>query len=42
MNNGRVDARLALLVIAAAFCGAAVLSFARLYHPARAAASVEA
>jgi DHA2 family methylenomycin A resistance protein-like MFS transporter len=35
MNNDRVDARLALLVIAAAFCGAAVLSFARLNHPTR-------
>ncbi|SKD01846.1 drug resistance transporter, EmrB/QacA subfamily [Burkholderia sp. YR290] len=41
MNNDHVDARLALLVIAAAFCSAAALSFARLYCPARAAASVE-
>jgi DHA2 family methylenomycin A resistance protein-like MFS transporter len=42
MNNGRVDTRLALLAIAAAFCGAAALSFARLYRPARGTASVEA
>jgi DHA2 family methylenomycin A resistance protein-like MFS transporter len=39
MNNGRADARLALLVITVAFCGAAALSFACLYRPARAAAS---
>ncbi|GJH24545.1 MFS transporter [Caballeronia novacaledonica] len=38
MNNGRADARPALLVIAVAFFGAAALSFARLHHPARAAA----
>lgn len=34
MNNDRVDARLALTVIAAAFCGAAALSFVRRSHPA--------
>jgi MFS transporter, DHA2 family, methylenomycin A resistance protein len=41
MNNGRVDGRLALAVIAAAFCGAAAIGFAWLHRPARAAASVE-
>lgn len=42
MNNARLDAHPALLVIAAAFLAAAVLTFARLHQQRRTASTVEA